>query len=540
LLPGAAHPAPTIPPKAIDVRAQLEASASPPVFPEFVPEVRREERPATSNPASVAPQRDTLIGPNGAEFGAPEPPKAGANSNSAAPASSSSATAAKVEPLQTARPKPVSAEPVSPSSRPSGASEPAPSGSAKPNASSAPEPIDAPVDLPPLADPERARGAEKSSFVLPGARGPFASAPVVVRASSDPLEDPQVKRAVADPTTIRSTMPPRAVFEAGKPAARVGDEVVTLHELKLAIAMRRKGMPADRPLSATERYMLAKSVLNDLVDRSIVLQEAKRELKDPKRLQMFTEIADQTWTEHELPPLLRQTASANIHELKQKLSERGESVDEIKEQFRKEFLTRGYLEQKLSPKMRVSLPEMQAYYIEHLRDFDRPAQVNWREVLVEVSKYRTRAHARAKVDTLLGRLRRGEDFATLARAESDGPNKSDGGRWQTSPDSYGVPAVNAALAALPQGQISQVIEGPSTFHIIRVEGRRVAGPATFAEVQDEVARKIHELKIRRESIAYLEKLRQRTLITTVFDDPAVVPASAELRIPATPASARLR
>jgi peptidyl-prolyl cis-trans isomerase SurA len=164
-------------------------------------------------------------------------------------------------------------------------------------------------------------------------------------------------------------------------------------------------------------------------------------------------------------------------------------------------------------------------------DFDRPAQVTWREVLVEVDKSKSRAEARKKADTLLARIRRGEDFVALARTESDGPNKSDGGLWQTTPGSYGVPAVNAALDSLPVGQVSSMIEGPTSYHIVRVESRRQAGPAPFYEAQERVHRVLRQQKIRQQSTAYLEKLRNRTIIRTVFDNPGVTRASAEVVVP---------
>ena len=46
--------------------------------------------------------------------------------------------------------------------------------------------------------------------------------------------------------------------------------------------------------------------------------------------------------------------------------------------------------------------------------------------------------------------------------------------------------VNAALKSLPIGQSSGVIASPESFHVVRVEGRRAAGPASFEEVQDKI------------------------------------------------------
>ena len=89
---------------------------------------------------------------------------------------------------------------------------------------------------------------------------------------------------------------------------------------------------------------------------------------------------------------------------------------------------------------------------------------------------------------------------------------------QTSPDGYAVKAVNEALQALPIGQVSEVLEGPSSFHIVQVENRRPAGAATFAEVQDKVRSTLTERRFQAERAALLAKLRERTLVTTIFDD----------------------
>jgi peptidyl-prolyl cis-trans isomerase SurA len=292
------------------------------------------------------------------------------------------------------------------------------------------------------------------------------------------------------------------------------------------------------PLSPADNYRLVKTVLDDMIDRTIVTQEAKREIKNKKQLDLFIKQADKIWMDEEMPPLLRQTATTNIYELKQKLEEREESLDEIQEAFRKEFLFRGFLEYKIGPKLRVDLPEMVDYYQAHIREFDQPATITWREVMVEVSKHPDRLAARRKADALLARLLRGEDLAVLARAESHGPNRSAGGSWQTSPGGYAVPAVNAALSALPLGQISQVIEGPSSYHIVRVEARRAAGPATFAEMQDRIRTAVRSEKVAKESNAYIAKLRNNTVVVTVFDGPAVKRTSGVSDPPRTPSTGR--
>ena len=110
------------------------------------------------------------------------------------------------------------------------------------------------------------------------------------------------------------------------------------------------------------------------------------------------------------------------------------------------------------------------------------------------SQSTSRAVALRKANGLLEKLRHGEDFAKLAKKESDGPtaSRNRGGLMETSPGGYGIAKVNQALESLPIGKISDVIEGPDGFHIVRVESRRPAGPASFEEVQDQIRPELME------------------------------------------------
>ena len=51
--------------------------------------------------------------------------------------------------------------------------------------------------------------------------------------------------------------------------------------------------------------MVAKSVLAGLIERTLIAQEAKRELKNPKQLDRLYEAADKFSREEELPPMMR-------------------------------------------------------------------------------------------------------------------------------------------------------------------------------------------------------------------------------------------
>jgi peptidyl-prolyl cis-trans isomerase SurA len=74
--------------------------------------------------------------------------------------------------------------------------------------------------------------------------------------------------------------------------------------------------------------------------------------------------------------------------------------------------------------------------------------------------------------------------------------------------------VNAALKDLPIGKLSGILEGPDSFHIVRVDRRRAAGPAPFEELQDEIRTKILNQKFQAAREEYMKKLRDETPVDT--------------------------
>jgi parvulin-like peptidyl-prolyl isomerase len=98
---------------------------------------------------------------------------------------------------------------------------------------------------------------------------------------------------------------------------------------------------------------------------------------------------------------------------------------------------------------------------------------------------------------------------------------------ETSPGGYGIKPVSDALDTLPIGKLSGVIEGPDGFHIIKVEKRRPAGPASFEEVQNEIRPILENQKFAAERNALLAKLRKNTLIVYYDMNPRKKPTKLQ-------------
>ena len=113
----------------------------------------------------------------------------------------------------------------------------------------------------------------------------------------------------------------------------------------------------------------------------------------------------------------------------------------------------------------------------------------------------------------------GTPLAQVARAQSDGSTALSGGfRDWISKGSFAAEKVDQALFGLPIGQLSPILESETGFYIVRVLDRQEITRKPFADVQDEIKKKIREEKVSAKYKEYLAKLRRQTPISTIFDD----------------------
>jgi peptidyl-prolyl cis-trans isomerase D len=80
-----------------------------------------------------------------------------------------------------------------------------------------------------------------------------------------------------------------------------------------------------------------------------------------------------------------------------------------------------------------------------------------------------KAEARKKIDAVLDRVRKGEDFAKVARQESDDSSAAEGGDLGCFQRGSMVKPFEDAAYALAPGEISPVVESQYGFHVIKLD-----------------------------------------------------------------------
>ena len=170
----------------------------------------------------------------------------------------------------------------------------------------------------------------------------------------------------------------------------------------------------------------------------------------------------------------------------------------------------------LGKETKVSDEDARKYYDEHKQEWDG---VTARHILIRFQgspvpvragqKDLTDAEALAKAQEIRKRVVAGEDFSTLAKAESDDVGSgANGGDLGTFHHGQMVPAFDAAAFALKPGEISEPVKTQFGYHIIKVEKRETK---SFENVRTEIDRRLAP----QESQKTLEELVKKS--NPVFD-----------------------
>lgn len=159
-----------------------------------------------------------------------------------------------------------------------------------------------------------------------------------------------------------------------------------------------------------------------------------------------------------------------------------------------------YSDDAFMAKAEVADADIQTYYDGHSSEFSRPERVHARHILVraaEDASPETKAAARKKADDLLAKAKGGSDFAALAKENSEDPGSApQGGDLGFFPRGQMVPQFEAVAFSIAPGSISEIVETPFGFHIIKVEAKEEAHTQTLAEARDVIVGKLKHEKAR--------------------------------------------
>ena len=182
-----------------------------------------------------------------------------------------------------------------------------------------------------------------------------------------------------------------------------------------------------------------------------------------------------------------------------------------------EHLAKGYVQKNVISKVKVTDKDVEEYYKNNPKEFEKPETVKARHILIGFKGDMTedqKKELRKKADDVLKKAKRGDDFGQLASEYSDDPgSKTKGGELGYFPRGNMVPEFENAAFNLKPGDISDVIETPYGYHIIKVEDKKAAEMPAFDSIKEQVKIKATQAAEQKKINEFIEKAKKDTKAT---------------------------
>ncbi|MBW5446758.1 peptidylprolyl isomerase [Cohnella sp. CFH 77786] len=161
-------------------------------------------------------------------------------------------------------------------------------------------------------------------------------------------------------------------------------------------------------------------------------------------------------------------------EFESALQQSGMTMDRLKEQVDVTVKLRSIFE----PQIKPTEDQLKKYYQDNQAKYGTPEQIRASHILLPT---------KAEAEAVLAELKKGADFATLAKEKSTDPGSKDKGG---DLDFFGKGVMNepfeTAAFKLQVGEISGVVESPNGFHIIKVTDKKAAVTPAYDTVKQQV------------------------------------------------------
>jgi len=208
---------------------------------------------------------------------------------------------------------------------------------------------------------------------------------------------------------------------------------------------------------------------------------------------------------------MTQQRGMSIEDFKRMLQAQGQSFEQFAQQMKPRVGYEKLLEKQMGA-IEVNDADALAFYNENKDDFNNPdVEVRASHILVKISPAATpeeKAAAKEKAEALLKRVKAGEDFATLAKENSDDPgSKVKGGDLDFFGKGMMVKEFEEAAFKLEPNHVSDLVETQFGYHIIKVTDRKEPGLTPFDKVKAEIIEDLKDTKKQKLAQEYIGKLK---------------------------------
>ena len=296
--------------------------------------------------------------------------------------------------------------------------------------------------------------------------------------------------------------------------AIVNSDLIMLSEMKRELAPERERIQKEYRGDALARRLKTAEymALTSMIERKLQLQEAK--------------VRGITVTDQEAQQAIRQ--------MKQQGGAGDETNPEDIKRAREQLILLRIVDREVRGGVMVAESDMKRYFQEHRDRFALSEEYTLSQILIRPRSPDNTAEAREKAREVMARLKQGESFEDLALRFSDGPNASQGGHLGLVRQGELLPGIERTIATLVPGGISDMIETPEGFHIVRLEDKKPKQYRPYEQVRAEIQGLVFQQKMEDVFQTWLENLKNKAYIEIKFESALSRPPTTGPALPPSP------
>ena len=316
--------------------------------------------------------------------------------------------------------------------------------------------------------------------------------------SSELLGNPSgpVTHAVSDELQISKPL--------NRIVAVINEDVITEKELNDAIRTATSRLQSQGIQLPSDPQALHNQVLETIITKRIQLHHAKEvglSVTDKEIDETINRIADEN--------------KLSLPQFTQTLEKEGISFNKFRDEIRDEMIISRLRDREIKTQVNVTDGEIDNF----LRTQDTSSigsdEYRLAHILVLVSENMSGAQIQQKkerADLAYAKLKEGADFSKIVAEFSDAADAAQGGVVEWRPASQLGPQFSELLGTMQPGELTQIIQSPSGFHIFKLLDRRAIEVPTTIVNQTKARHiliKINELTSDSEAKAKIVKLKER-------------------------------
>ncbi len=262
--------------------------------------------------------------------------------------------------------------------------------------------------------------------------------------------------------------------------------------------MRQGQTPNDSQLMA-----LKKEILERLIDRELLYQAA---VKNGTKV-------EETTVDEQMTKVKKRFPSEDKY--KDMLKGMKLTESELKSQLKKNLVIKQFVEKQFEQNAKVSDKEIRTYYDSNQGAFKQPEQVKASHILIKVApgaKKEEKAAARKKIMTVQERLKKGEDFAVVAKEVSEGPSGARGGDLGYFGRGQMVKPFEEVVFVLKPGEVSDIVETDFGYHLIKCADKKPGGTIAYKDVKDRLSQYLTQQKVRKKVTSTIKELKAKAKV----------------------------